>query len=237
LGVEHSDVYNLFLGASKHCPLLFEIKCHNRPTSNSNIILPRDHSLHQFTITKSGPLGILLEIDNTKMVRIKSITANSSGDIYGLQKNDIFCKPMENGKLKRDIPILSKQPLNIEVWQALPTSTRHLITSIRMPNSTSGKSENPLMFSFLLEEPTISKIQIINQVPSYNAIRLAQSLVKKGTVCTGSLSQFNWRELGLQVGVYFNSLPPNVSFLLGLLYTKYALKERKKVMRHKKETE
>ncbi len=88
--VEHSDVYNLFLGASKHRPLLLEIKRPNKPTSNANIVLLEDHSLHQFTITKSDPLGILLEINNTKMVLIKSVTANSLGDIYGLQKNDIL---------------------------------------------------------------------------------------------------------------------------------------------------
>ncbi len=39
------------------------------------------------------------------------------------------------------------------------------------------------------------------------------------------------------MGVCFNSLPPNVSFLLGPLYTKYAPKKREKVMRHEKETE
>ena len=184
--MEHSDVYNLFLGASKYRLFLFEIKCPNKQSSTANIVLPKDHSLHRFTITKSGPLGILLEIDNTKMVHIKSVTANSLGDIYGLQKNDILCKPMENGELERDIRPLPKRLLIIEVGQALPTSTRHLITSIRMPDSTSGKSENPLMFSFLPEEPTISKIQIINQVPSYDAIRLGRPLVKKGTVRMGS---------------------------------------------------
>ncbi len=51
------------------------------------------------------------------------------------------------------------------------------------------------------------------------------------------MSQFNWWDLRLQVGVCFNSLPPNISFLLGLFYTKYAPKERETVMRHKKETE
>ncbi len=106
-----------------------------------------------------------------------------------------------------------------------------MITSIRMPNSTSSKSENPLMFSFPPEEPMISKVEIINQVPSYDAICLAQSLIKKGTVRTESLSQFNWWDLGLQVGVCFNSLPPNVSFLLGPLDAEYAPKEREKVMR------
>jgi hypothetical protein len=93
------------------------------------------------------------------------------------------------------------------------------------------------MFSFPPEGPMIRKIWIINQVPSYNTIRLAQSLVRKGTICMGSLSQFNWRDLGLQVGVCFNSLPPNVSFLLGPHYTNYAPKESEKVMRQEKEIE
>ncbi len=39
------------------------------------------------------------------------------------------------------------------------------------------------------------------------------------------------------MGVCFNSLPPNVSFLLGPLYTEYAPKEREKIMRHKKAME
>jgi hypothetical protein len=47
-----------------------------------------------------------------------------------------------------------------------------------------------------------------------------------------SLSQFNWWDLGLQVGVCFNSLPSKVSLLLGPFDAKYAPKERKKVKRH-----
>jgi hypothetical protein len=75
------------------------------------------------------------------------------------------------------------------------------------------------------------------QVPRYDAVRLAQSLVKKGTIRTGSSSQFDWRGLGLQVGVCFNSLPPNVSFLYGPLDAEYVPKERKKVERRKKAQE
>ncbi len=75
------------------------------------------------------------------------------------------------------------------------------------------------------------------KVPRYDAVRLAQSLVKKGTVRTGSSSHFNWRGLGFQVGVCFNSLPPNVSFLYGPLDAEYAPKERKKVERRKKMVE
>jgi hypothetical protein len=119
---------------------LFEIKCRYKPpTSNTNILLPGCHSLHRFTITKSGPLGIFLEIENTGMVHVKSVTLNSLGDIYGLRENDILCKPLKNGALEKDIPTLSKRPFVIEVWRAMPTSTRHLNTSMRMPGLKSGK--------------------------------------------------------------------------------------------------
>ncbi len=163
------------------------------------------------------------------MVHVKLVTLNSLGGIYGLRENDILCKPLKNGALEKDIPTLSKRPFVIEVWQAMPTSTRYLNTSMRIPGLKSGKIENPFMFTFPPEEPTMSKVEFVDQVPRYDVFRLAQSLVKKGTVCTGSLSQFNWRDLGLQVGMCYKSLPPNVSFLYGPLHAKYAPKEREKV--------
>ncbi len=49
---------------------------------------------------------------------------------------------------------------------------------------------------------------------SYDAVRLAEALKKKGTVET---PKSNWRALGIQVGVCFRSLPPNVYFLHGPL--------------------
>ena len=67
----------------------------------------------------------------------------------------------------------------------------------------------------------------------YDPIRLAKYLHKKGTVHMGSSSQFDWWALGRQVGVCFNSLPPNVSFLYGLLDAEYIPNERNKVERHK----
>ena len=45
---------------------------------------------------------------------------------------------------------------------------------------------------------------------SYDAVRLAEALKKKGTVET---PKFNWRALGIQVDVCFCSLLPNVYFL------------------------
>ncbi len=113
------------------------------------------------------------------MVRVKLVTLNSLGDINGLMENDILCKPLKNGALKKDIPTLSKCPFVIEVWGAMPTSTRHLNTSMIVPGLKSGKIENSFMFTFPPEEPTISKVEFVDQVPRYDAIRLAQSLVKR----------------------------------------------------------
>jgi hypothetical protein len=101
-GVESSNVYNLFQTASKHHPILFEIKHkYKPPTNKTKILLPGCNSLHRFTINKSGPLGIKLEIENSGIVRIKVVTPDSLGDIYGLQENNILCKPLENGALEK----------------------------------------------------------------------------------------------------------------------------------------
>jgi hypothetical protein len=52
-GKESSDVYDLFLSASKHRPLLFEIKQkYKPPANNTKILLPGCNSLHRFTINK-----------------------------------------------------------------------------------------------------------------------------------------------------------------------------------------
>mmetsp|Transcript_25795 Transcript_25795/g.47431 ORF Transcript_25795/g.47431 Transcript_25795/m.47431 type:complete len:416 (-) Transcript_25795:133-1380(-) len=77
----------------------------------------------------------------------------------------------------------------------------------------------------------------IVQVPRYDAIRLAQSLATKGSIRTGSSSQFNWHGLGFQVGVCFNSLPSQVSFLYGPLDAEYTPKVRKMPERRKKQTQ
>ena len=96
----------------------------------------------------------------------------------------------------------------------MDTNEHEEITSYQDHGNTSDKNNNSIL-------------------ARYDPIRLAKYLHKKGTVCMGSSSQFNWRDLGIQAGVCFNSLPPNVSFLYGLLDAKYIPNERKKVKRHK----
>ena len=68
-------------------------------------------------------------------------------------------------------------------------------------------------------------------------MRLAQAFVKKGSVGKGLSTRFDWRGLGFQVGVCFNSIPSNVSFLYGPLDAEYTPKERKKAERRKKQTQ
>jgi hypothetical protein len=63
---------------------------------------------------------------------------------------------------------------------------------------------------------------------------LAQNLVKKGSVRSNGINQFNWQGLGFQVGVCFSALPSNCSFLYGPLDKDYKPKERKQVERKKK---
>ena len=63
---------------------------------------------------------------------------------------------------------------------------------------------------------------------------LAQNLVKKGSLRSNGINQFNWQGLGFQVGVCFSALPSNCSFLYGPLDKDYKPKERKRVERKKK---
>jgi hypothetical protein len=92
------DVYSLFINASKHCPLLFEVKCAYKPPKLARGLLLECHSFHHFIITKSGPLDIVLEMENA-IVCVKSVAQNSLGDLYGLRYNDILCKPSTNVEL------------------------------------------------------------------------------------------------------------------------------------------
>jgi hypothetical protein len=64
---------------------------------------------------------------------------------------------------------------------------------------------------------------------NYCPDRLAEGLVKKGTVFVDSSCHFfNWLALGIQCGVCFNTVPPNVSFLLGPLCAEHTLNEQRR---------
>lgn len=77
----------------------------------------------------------------------------------------------------------------------------------------------------------------IVQVPRYDAVRLAQALVKKASVKNGGNTVFGWRNFGFNAGICFNALPSHVNFLYGPLDAEYKVKERKKVERKKRQAE
>eukprot|EP00574_Skeletonema_japonicum_P002780 CAMPEP_0201713992 /NCGR_PEP_ID=MMETSP0593-20130828/635_1 /ASSEMBLY_ACC=CAM_ASM_000672 /TAXON_ID=267983 /ORGANISM="Skeletonema japonicum, Strain CCMP2506" /LENGTH=437 /DNA_ID=CAMNT_0048203213 /DNA_START=24 /DNA_END=1337 /DNA_ORIENTATION=- len=89
----------------------------------------------------------------------------------------------------------------------------------------------------LISSKAAREVEKIIQVPRYDAITLAQNLVKKGSIRTGNIHQFNWAGLGFQVGVCFSSLPSNCTFLYGPLDAEYTPKERKKAERKKRAQE
>ena len=81
------------------------------------------------------------------------------------------------------------------------------------------------------------KAEAMVQVPRYDATRLAQMLVRKASVKTGSNTHFGWKMFGFQTGICFNAVGSHVSFLYGPLDAEYKVKERKKVERKQKQVE
>lgn len=63
-----------------------------------------------------------------------------------------------------------------------------------------------------------------------NTERLALALFQKGTV---SKAHFDWRLFGYECGVCFNTIPPNITFLNGVIDANYVKKVRNNV--HKEE--
>lgn len=66
------------------------------------------------------------------------------------------------------------------------------------------------------------------QVPRYDSGRFIQKLRSKLTAKAGSTTYFDWRTLGREAGVCFNSVPSRIAFLNGPVDVIYVPKERKK---------
>jgi hypothetical protein len=161
-GMNRPDVYNLFITASKHRPLLFEVKRSYKRRDNKQVPLPGCYSLHRFVIGKPGKIDVFLD-SRTSIVRLDSVAPDGLGALYGLRNDDILCEPLTNGKLARNSKDLTQavksgqRPFIIEVWRVLPTSSSDLINSTRMPEPGSGIDENPFKFSFPTDELTIGE--------------------------------------------------------------------------------
>jgi non-structural maintenance of chromosomes element 4 len=56
------------------------------------------------------------------------------------------------------------------------------------------------------------------------------------TKLSTAVGAFDWNKLGAEVGVCFNAIPSNVTFLAGPLHSDYIPKERKKIERRTKES-
>eukprot|EP00536_Pseudo-nitzschia_multiseries_P015996 jgi/Psemu1/263325/estExt_Genewise1Plus.C_9970014 len=68
----------------------------------------------------------------------------------------------------------------------------------------------------IAKKASINVDQLI-QIPRYDADRVVKNLIQKCRVTSGGYSYFDWKGLGDQAGVCFNSVPSRVSFLNGPL--------------------
>ncbi|KAL3771732.1 hypothetical protein ACHAWU_010043 [Discostella pseudostelligera] len=150
---EYSNIYDLFLNAIKHRPLLFEVKrAYKSNEVPETLTLDGPHCLHRFTITEPGSLGITIIDHGSTATIVSRVVPNSLGDIYGLRVNDIICEPFES--------VLSyaksgKRPWILEVWRAVPTTTDG--DGLERLHVQAGCSvENPFIFSFPIGN-TVSK--------------------------------------------------------------------------------
>ena len=118
-------------------------------------------------------------------------------------------------------------------FQKMRTLNNRLWDRVRYTREAVLDSENV----DLIAANAARQAESLVQVPRYDAIRLAQMLVKKASVQVGSNNCFGWKNFGIETGVCFNALPSNVNFLYGPLDAEYKVKERKKAERKPKVTE
>jgi hypothetical protein len=122
-----NDIYYRFNKTSSNRPLMFDVKrVYKQPGKLIALSsgAPVPHSLHQFIITTSGPLGVKFE-KRDSMILLKDIAAKSVASIHGLQNDDILCIPDTKGELQQSLAEKGDSilPMTIEVWRAVsPTS-------------------------------------------------------------------------------------------------------------------
>lgn len=140
----YRNVYSLFVNASKQRPLIFEVKrAFKSSTSPKNLALGGPHSLHRFIITESGRLGITLKEKDGEKSIVSTVEPNSLGDIYGIRKNDIICKPLQSFTESTGS---SNRPLTLEVWRVVSNTAAE--GSRSLPNLEGYSIENPFIFTF-----------------------------------------------------------------------------------------
>ena len=139
----HRDVYDLFVEAAKHRPLLFEVKRPFKSTSvPTNLALDGPHSLHRFVITEPGSLGITIAKRCRCSTIVSAIQPNSLADMHGFCEDDIMCEPFESCL---DMAKKGERPWIVHVWRAVSTTSEGVR---RRPIQRGCPVENPFLFSF-----------------------------------------------------------------------------------------
>jgi hypothetical protein len=78
---------------------------------------------------------------------------------------------------------------------------------------------------------------LVIQVPRYDPGKLVQKLTAKCTTKTSGSSFFDWKMLGKECGICFNSLPERVSFLYGVIDDPAATAHKQRKARRKRTDE
>eukprot|EP00804_Cyclotella_cryptica_P015154 CCRYP_000711-RA/>CCRYP_000711-RA protein AED:0.01 eAED:0.01 QI:286/1/1/1/0/0/2/1294/746 len=144
-GAQPSNSYDLFIQASQLRPLILEVK---RKISHPQI----GRILHRFHITDEGHLGMSVKAVNCPgghCTIIVSIQPGSLGDIHGICRGDIICKPFTNGAAYINVyswfmGVVKQRPLTFEVWRdrsSFPTTNCQA-------NNLLKKSANPFLWHF-----------------------------------------------------------------------------------------
>ncbi|KAL9189824.1 hypothetical protein ACHAXT_009499 [Thalassiosira profunda] len=144
-------VYNQFLAAAKHRPIMFDVRRLFNPALLVDCQLGKTHALHRIIVTESGPLGLTFAPQTGKMslMRIRAVKADSLAESYGLCAEDVICIPGTDGRVTTNVSawFLEKarsgvRPFTFEVLRRIGTSP-----PIPASQKETGAS-NPFMFSF-----------------------------------------------------------------------------------------
>mmetsp|Transcript_2767 Transcript_2767/g.8135 ORF Transcript_2767/g.8135 Transcript_2767/m.8135 type:complete len:409 (+) Transcript_2767:120-1346(+) len=113
---------------------------------------------------------------------------------------------------------------NADAFEEIRGENNKLFESVRYTREAVMDGDNLQLMS----ERTARQVDKLVQVPRYDSTRFVQKLRGKLSAKSGSNTYFNWRTLGREAGVCFNSVPSRVAFLNGPVDVVYVPKERKK---------
>ena len=108
--------------------------------------------LHRFHITDEGQLGMSVKtvaIPGGCYTAIISIQPGSLGDLYGICRGDIICKPFTNGAAYIDVyswfmEVVKHRPVTFEVWR---DKSSRPTTNYQDSSPLLTQSENPFVWN------------------------------------------------------------------------------------------